>query len=331
MSHPLSPGIADIYAAAERLAGLAVKTPLLESPDLNDKIGGRVLFKAEVLQRTGSFKFRGAYNKIASLSGEERARGVVAFSSGNHAQGVAASAKMFGIKAVIAMPSDAPAIKIGNVRRMGAEVVLFDREREERADVVAPWLEKGLVMVPPFDDPAIIAGQGTIGLEILAQAQELGAGLDAVVAPCGGGGLIGGISIAMKTGSPQAAVWAVEPEDFDDTRRSLESGERVGNPPGRNSICDAILTSPPGEITFAINRANLAGVATVSDKMVAQAMRDAMSFLKLVVEPGGAVGLAALLSGAIDAKGKCVAVVLSGGNVDFSTYARIMAEGESSG
>ncbi|QKC94008.1 threonine/serine dehydratase [Mesorhizobium sp. NZP2298] len=319
------PGIADIHAAAARLSGLIVETPLIESQELNKRFGGRVLFKPETLQRTGSFKFRGAYNKLSSLSEAERSRGVVAFSSGNHAQGVAASAAMFGIKAVIAMPADAPAMKIGNVRKMGAEVVPFDRFRDDRMTVVRPYIDKGMVLVPPFDDPAIIAGQGTIGLELMRQAKALGVSLDAVLIPCGGGGLSSGISVAVKDASPGTAVWAVEPEHFDDTRRSLAADARVSNEAGHSSICDAILTAEPGVMTFEINRKNLAGAIAVSDTATAQAMRDAMAYLKLVVEPGGCVALAALSSGEIELSGKSVAVVLSGGNVDFGTYAGIMA------
>ncbi|TIO04767.1 threonine/serine dehydratase [Mesorhizobium sp.] len=319
------PGIADIRRAAARLSGLTVETPLIESPELNKRFGARILFKPETLQRTGSFKFRGAYNKLSSLSDEERSRGVVAFSSGNHAQGVAASAAMFGVKAVIAMPIDAPAMKVGNVRKMGAEVVPFDRFRDDRMTVVRPYIERGMILVPPYDDPAIIAGQGTIGLELMRQAKALGVSLDAVVIPCGGGGLSSGISIAVKDASPGTSIWAVEPEHFDDTSRSLAKGARVANEPGHASICDALLVAEPGLITFEINRRNLAGGIAVSDEAVAQAMRDAMAHLKLVVEPGGCVGLAALSSGEIDLAGKCVAVVLSGGNVDFNTYAEIMA------
>ncbi len=319
------PGIDDIRAAAARLSSLAVETPLLESPALNERYGARLLFKPEVLQRTGSFKFRGAYNKISTLSAEERSRGVVAFSSGNHAQGVAASAAMFGIRAVIVMPADAPAMKIGNVRRMGAEVVLYDRYREDRSAITRPFVDKGMVLVPPFDDPAIIAGQGTIGLELVAQAGKLGAHLDAVVIPCGGGGLTGGISIAVRNGSPATRIWAAEPEHFDDTRLSLAAGARVANEPGQTSICDALLTPEPGEITFEINRKTLAGSIAVTPKAVAAAMREAMACLKLVVEPGGAAALAALSAGAIDIEGKTIAVVLSGGNVDFGLYADIMA------
>ncbi|TIU38568.1 MAG: threonine/serine dehydratase [Mesorhizobium sp.] len=319
------PGIADIHAAAARLSGLIIETPLIESQELNKRFGGRILFKPETLQRTGSFKFRGAYNKLSSLSEEERSRGVVAFSSGNHAQGVAASAAMFGVKAVIAMPSDAPAMKIANVRKMGAEVVPFDRFRDDRMTVIRPYMERGMVLVPPFDDPAIIAGQGTIGLELMRQATALGVDLDAVIVPCGGGGLSSGISVAVKDASPDTAIWAVEPEHFDDTRRSLAAGARVSNEPGHSSICDALLTAEPGVITFEINRRNLTGGIAVSDQAAAQAMRDAMAYLKLVVEPGGCVALAALSSGEIELSGKCVAVVLSGGNVDFGTYAEIMA------
>jgi len=318
------PGIADIRAAAARLSGLAMRTPLLESPALNERLGGRVLFKPEILQRTGSFKFRGAYNRIAGLSDAERARGVVAFSSGNHAQGVAAAAAMFGARAVIAMPADAPRTKTENVRRMGAEVVPFDRFSQDRAAVVRPWVEQGMVLVPPFDDPFIIAGQGTIGLELVEQAGEMGATLDAVVAPCGGGGLSSGISVAVKDASPRTEIWAVEPEHFDDTRRSLERGTQVANEPGHTSICDALLTAEPGTITFAINRTTLAGAVAVSEDAVRQAMRAAMAELKLVVEPGGSVALAALLSGAVDVRGRCVAVVLSGGNVDPDAYAAIL-------
>jgi threonine dehydratase len=319
------PTISDIRSAADRLRGLAVETPLIESPALNERYGARILFKPEVLQRTGSFKFRGAYNKISSLSEEERRRGVVAFSSGNHAQGVAASAALFGIDALIAMPADAPAIKVANVKKAGAKVIHFDRARDDRMTFVKPYLREGRVLVPPYDDPAIVAGQGTIGLELVAQAERLRVKLDTVIAPCGGGGLIGGISLAVKDASPETAIWAVEPENFDDTRRSLDAGSRVSNAPGHSSICDALLVSEPGAITFEINRKTLSGAVAVSDKEAAAAMRDAMASLKLVVEPGGAVGLAAITSGKIDIAGKTVAVVLSGGNVDYDTYAEIIS------
>ncbi len=324
---PAPPAVADVLAARARLEGHAVMTPLLESPALNERFGGRILFKAEILQRTGSFKFRGAYNRISTLTPEERARGVVAYSSGNHAQGVAASARMFGIDAVIAMPSDAPAIKRNNVEAMGATVITFDRRREDRDAVVRSYVDAGRVLVKPFDDPMIIAGQGTIGLELVAQAEALGATLDAVVSPCGGGGLISGISLALKHLSPDTEIWAAEPEHFDDTRLSLAEGRRVAIDPAQSSICDAILTPMPGEITFQINSRNLAGAVAVPDAAVKAAMRDAAAHLKVVVEPGGAAGFAALGRGGLDPKGKSVAVVLSGGNVDPGAYAGILMEG----
>ena len=318
------PGIDDVREAARRLAGVAVVTPLLEYAALNERLGGRVFFKAETLQRTGSFKIRGAYNKIASLSPEERSRGVVAFSSGNHAQGVAAAARIFAIRAVIAMPADAPRVKLDSVRAMGAEVIPFDRFRDDRMTVVRPWLDAGMVLVPPYDDPLIVAGQGSVGLELVAQARAAGAEPDAVIVPCGGGGLAAGVAIAVTDALPGAAVWGVEPENFDDTRRSLAEGRRVANLPGYGSICDAILTPEPGVITFEVNRRKLAGVVAVSDAEAAAAVSEAMRSLKLVVEPGGVVGLAALLAGKVPVAGRTVVVVLSGANVDPAAYARII-------
>lgn len=318
------PTFDDIRAAAARIGPLAVRTPLLESAALNERLGARILVKPEVLQRTGSFKFRGAYNKISALPEAERRRGIVAFSSGNHAQGVATSARMFGIDAVIAMPTDTPAVKVRNVEAAGASVIRFDRFKDDRMAVVSHLIEAGRILVPPYDDPAIIAGQGTIGLELVEQADELAAPLDLVVTPCGGGGLIGGVSLAVKARSPATEVWGAEPEHFDDTRRSLQAGRRVGNEAGHTSICDAILTHEPGVITFEINRRTLAGAVAVTDAEAASAMREAAALFKLVVEPGGAVALAAILSGRIPCAGRTVAVVLSGGNVDPASYAAIM-------
>ena len=319
------PTIEDVHAAADRIRGEARLTRFLESAALNEQFGGRILFKPEVLQRTGSFKFRGAYNKISTIPEADRKRGVVAFSSGNHAQGVAASAAIYGVDAVIAMPSDAPAIKVGNVKAMGATVIPFDRFGQDRMALVAPYVERGMTLVPPYDDPAIIAGQGTIGLELLAEAREMGVAIDAVVVPCGGGGLTSGIALAVKDGSPETEMWVAEPEHFDDTIRSLAAGHQVANEAGHTSICDAILTSEPGKLTFEINRRLLAGGVAVSDEDACQAVRDAARYLKLVVEPGGAVALAALRKGKIDLKGRTVVVVLSGGNIDLDSYARIMA------
>ncbi len=325
---PAPPGFPDIVAAADRLAGKAVVTPLLESQALNARAGGRILIKPEVLQRTGSFKFRGAYNRIGQIPPAQRAAGVVSYSSGNHAQGVAAAAALLDIPATIVMPADAPAIKIANTRGYGATVELYERaseSREARAEVIAA--ELGATIVRPYDDPGIIAGQGTCGLEIANQAKQLGARLDALLVCCGGGGLTSGCAIVFAEMSPRTKVYAVEPEGFDDTRRSLESGERVSNAPGHDSFCDALLSPTPGALTFSVNRRLLAGGLAVSDAEVAAAMAYAFSTLKLVVEPGGAVSLAALLAGKIDARGRTLALTLSGGNVDPETHARAVATG----
>jgi threonine dehydratase len=316
------PTLADIEDAARRLRGMAVVTPLLESPSLNARLGGRLLVKAEPMQRTGSFKFRGAYNRLCRLDGDAKRRGVVAYSSGNHAQGVAAAAQILGIPAVIVMPADAPAIKIRNTRSYGAEVVTYDRFTESREAIGQKiCAERGATLVPPFDDPYIIAGQGTVGLEIVDQAQTLGARLDAVLAGCSGGGLIAGTAIAIAAKAPGTKVYVVEPQGFDDTGRSLRSGKREKNDPAARSICDALLAPTPGEITFPINSRLLAGGLSVTDDEVKQAMAAAFLELKLVVEPGGAVGLAAVLSGKFSIRDKTVAVICSGGNVDPATFA----------
>ena len=322
-----APTIEDVRAAAMRLAGQAVLTPLLEAPALNARLGGRLLIKAEPLQRTGSFKFRGAYNTLSQLDAEQRRRGVVTWSSGNHAQGVAAAAQLLGVPALIVMPSDAPAIKIANTRGYGAEVVLYDREREEREAIGTKIAEqRGAVIVAPYDDPNVIAGQGTCGLEIAAQAKAKDARLDAVLVCCGGGGLTAGCATALTAESPGTQIYAVEPEAFNDTGRSLAAGERLANAPGGKSFCDALLAPIPGELTFAINRRLVAGGLSVSDREVAAAMAVAFSELKLVVEPGGAVALAAVLSGKIPIKNRTVAVVASGGNVDRETFAAALQQ-----
>ncbi len=320
---PAAPGLAEIEAAAARLEGHAVKTPLLEFPALNERVGGRVLVKPEGLQRTGSFKFRGAYNKISQIPEAARERGVVAFSSGTHAQGVAAAAALLGVPATIVMPADAPAIKLDNTRAYGAEVVLYDRYADARETVAEQVRARtNAILVRPYDDPDIIAGQGTCGLEIARQAAALDVALDAALVCCGGGGLISGTATALAALSPETEVYAVEPEGFDDTARSLAAGERVGNAADARSFCDALLAPTPGELTFAINRRLLSGGLAVDDTEVAEAMSYAFRTLKLVVEPGGAMALAALLTGRFEARGKTVAVVLSGANVDPATYAR---------
>jgi threonine dehydratase len=325
-SDPRIPDIAAIRAAAARLSGHAVLTPLLESPAVNARLGGRLFIKAEALQRTGSFKFRGAYNTLAQLDADQRRRGVVTWSSGNHAQGVAAAAQLLGIPALIVMPADAPAIKIANTRGYGAEVVLYDRFREQREEIGAGIAcERGAVIVAPYDEPRVIAGQGTCGLEIAAQAKAREVRLDAVLVCCGGGGLTAGCAIALASESPGTPVYAVEPADFNDTGRSLTAGKRLANDPAARSFCDALLAPMPGELTFAINQRLVKAGLAVDDRAVARAMAVAFSDFKLVVEPGGAVALAAVLSGKIDIKGKTIAVIASGGNVDRETFCTALA------
>jgi threonine dehydratase len=312
------PTIADVEAAATRLRAVAVRTPLLESEALNRRAGGRVLLKAECLQRTGSFKFRGAYNTISQVE----APAVVAYSSGNHAQGVAAAARLLGKAATIVMPADAPAIKVENTRAYGVEVRLYDRHAESREQIGAEIATRtGAALIRPYDDPRVIAGQGTVGLEIAEQARERDAVLDLALAPCGGGGLIAGCALALTQAYPGISVYAVEPAGLDDTRRSLEAGARQINAPEATSICDALLVPTPGELTFGINRQLLAGGLAVGDDEVRGAMAFAFRYLKLVVEPGGAVALAAVLSGELALENRTAAVVLSGGNVDPALFA----------
>jgi threonine dehydratase len=325
-SEPALPGIDDIRRAAERLAGSAVVTPLLAAAAVDARLGGRLLVKAETLQRTGSFKFRGAFNTLKQLSPAEQRAGVVAFSSGNHAQGVAAAAQLLGIAATIVMPADAPAIKIANTRAYGADVVLYDRYRESREAIAAAIAERsGAILVKPFDDVRVIAGQGTAGLEIAAQAAALGLALDAVVIPCSGGGLAAGCALALEAVSPGTKVYTAEPAGFDDMRRSLAAGERVANAEGAASLCDALMAPMPGEITFAVGRRILAGGFVVDDNEVLTAMAAGFTDYKLVIEPGGAAALAAILAGKLALAGKTVAVVASGGNVDSRTFARALA------
>ncbi len=314
-----------IEAAARRLRGVVRHTPLLEAPLLNDRLGGRVLIKAECLQLTGSFKFRGAYSKLSQLEPAEREKGVVAYSSGNHAQGVAAAARLFGVPATIVMPSTAPEIKRRNTRAYGARVVEYDPATEVRERIGDRLsAETGAVLVRPYDDFEVMAGQGTAGLEAVRQCRELGVHPDQALCPCGGGGLVAGFSTAIRHYHPDVAVYAVEPTGFDDTARSLDAGERLANAPGGRSICDAIVTPMPGELTFEVNRSTLAGGLAVSDREVLEAMRCAFEFFKIVVEPGGAVALAALLSGRLEARGKTSIVVCSGGNVDPGIFARCL-------
>jgi threonine dehydratase len=320
------PSFVDIQAAAERIAPYAVRTPLVESAALNARTGGRIFLKLETLQRTGSFKFRGACNRLAMIPQEQREAGVVAFSSGNHAQGVAAAAQLFGMPAVIVMPADAPRAKIEGTRALGAEIVTYDRVREDREAIAARiCTERGAVLVRPFDDGGIIAGQGTIGLEIAEDAARFGVALDEVLAPCSGGGLVTGVALALEGADVFASVHSVEPENFDGMRRSLEAGRRTTAPGGALSIADALMAPTPGEIVFAMANDILAPGFCVSDDELTQAVAFAARDLKLLVEPGGAAALAALLAQKIDARGKNVVLILSGGNADFATVAACMA------
>jgi threonine dehydratase len=320
-----TPTIGDVHAAARRVKGMLVRTPLLESPLLNRQLGARLLFKAEPLQRTGSFKLRGATNFVAAMTPEERTRGIVAYSSGNHAQAVAAAAHVAGVSAKIVMPTDAPRIKLANTRAWGATIVTYDRQTGDR-QAIAEGIAKaeGRVIAPPFDHPLIIAGQGTAGLEIAEDLRALGVSPDVVAVPCGGGGLVAGTALAIKESFPDAAIHAVEPEANDDTARSWATGERQRADLTRPTICDSLQTSMPGVLTLDINRRLLAGVATVGDADVRAAVRLAFEFLKLVVEPGGAVGLAATIGGRVPSAGKTVVVVLSGGNVDAERFAECL-------
>jgi threonine dehydratase len=314
----------DVLAAARRIAPYAVRTPLVESPALSARTGGRVFLKLELLQRTGSFKFRGALNRLAMIPQVARAGGVVAFSSGNHAQGVAAAAGLFGMAALIVMPSDAPRAKIEGTRALGAEIVLYDRQREDREAISAKiCAERGATLVKPFDDLGVIAGQGTVGLEIAEDAGRFGVALDAVLAPCSGGGLVSGIALALKGAGSKARVHSVEPENFDGMRRSLAAGTRAVAPGGALSIADALMAPTPGAHVFALARDMLAPGLAVSDAELEQAVAFAALQLKLLVEPGGTAALAALLAGKNE--GKNIALVLSGGNADFASIAAIVA------
>ena len=313
--------------AARQLSGVAVRTPLVESPALNDRLGGRVLLKCETLQHAGAFKFRGAWNRISRLTPDELKRGVVAYSSGNHAQAVAAAAKRMGTSAIIVMPADSPRVKVEGVLSFGGEVRSYDRYSESREAIGEEIAAtRGSVLVRPFDDPFVIEGQGTTGLEIVEQAEAMGAEIDQLVCGTSGGGLIAGINLTMAALKPDVPVIGVEPAAYDDTRRSLAAGERMTHPPvDKPSICDALMTDRPGELTFPVNR-RLREVVTVTDAEVAEAVRVAFRTLKLVVEPGGAVSLAALLAGRVDARDRTTAIVLSGGNVDPGLFSDIIQE-----
>ncbi|WP_300526751.1 threonine/serine dehydratase [Maricaulis sp.] len=323
------PVYADVEEAAARIKGQAVRTPLMRNDVLDERTGARVFVKPEALQRTGSFKFRGAYNRISRLSRDELERGVMAYSSGNHAQGVAAAARLLGSHAKILMPSDAPDVKVQGVRFWGGEVVSYDRYSENREEIGARIArEEGRTLVPPFENKYIIAGQGTAGLEAVEQLRDAGARPDHVLCCAGGGGLIAGVGLAVKQHHPEAQIWAAEPVDFDDMKRTIETGSKVTNDKLAGSICDAIITPTHGDLTWSINSHQLAGGTAVSDDEVLAAMAFAWRHLKIVVEPGGAVALASALTGKIDLAGKTALVIISGGNVDRAMFERALERGE---
>ena len=314
-----------IKTAAGRLDKVVAPTSLLESDRVNEKLQARVLLKPECLQKTGSFKLRGAYNKIASLTDAERAAGVVAFSSGNHAQGVAAAAKALGVRATVIMPEDAPLIKQRNTREYGAEVILYDRYTESREELARITMEEsGAILVPPYDDHEIMAGQGTVGLELAHQLEEIDVVAEHLICPAGGGGLIAGISTAFSKLSPATKIYSAEPENFDDTKRSLECGERVENEPGFTSICDSIVTQMPGILTFDVNKSLLSGGYALTELEVKHAMLLLFEEFKIVTEPGGAVAFAAALCNRMEFEGNSLAIVISGGNIDYDRFCEIV-------
>ncbi|MBS1303960.1 threonine/serine dehydratase [Loktanella sp. SALINAS62] len=313
-----------IRAAATRLRGYVRETPLLSSPFLDELTGRRILVKAECLQHTGSFKFRGAWSAVSALDDEQRKSGVIAFSSGNHAQGVALAARMHGAPAVIIMPSNAPAIKIANTRALGGEVVLYDRKTESREEIGATLAkDRGLTLIRPYDDGQVIAGQGTTGLEIAAQARAIGVTQAEVLVCCGGGGLTSGVALALEAEAPDMRVHPCEPEGFDDVARSLAAGEIQSNPSQTGSICDAIVTPQPGDLTFPILKRLCGSGYTVSDTDCLRAMAEAFQRLRIVVEPGGAAALAAAL---YQSQADTVIAIATGGNVDQTMFTRALGE-----
>jgi threonine dehydratase len=320
-------GVQDVEDASRRLAGVVNQTPLLRHSELDEITGATVLLKPELFQSIGSFKIRGAYNLMSRLTREQAGRGVVAWSSGNHAQGVALAGKLLGIPAAIVMPEDAPAAKVENTQRLGGEVIAYDRYCEDREAIASALAaERNATLVPSYDHPQIIAGQGTVGLEIADESLALGLPVDKVLIPCGGGGLSGGSAVALRSRLPGVQIHTVEPEHYDDTARSLAQDERTCVSQATSSICDALLAGSPGQQTFDILRQLASDGFVVTETEVRQAMRWAFRHLKLVLEPGGAVALAALLAGKVEVGGLTVAAVLSGGNVDPALFAEIQTE-----
>lgn len=322
----LLPTSEDVLATGALLAGHVVHTPLLESPLLSERTGARVLLKLETLQYTGAFKFRGAMSRLLRLTADERRRGVVAFSSGNHGQAIAAAGRRLDIPSVVVMPDNAPAVKLARTRAQGAEVVTYDPARERRETLAARIAEdRGLVLVPSYDDRWVIAGQGTAGLEILDDAAARGIRPDALIVCCGGGGLTAGCALAREArGADHMAIHTAEPAACDDHARSFAAGTILANAPGAISICDALLSPQPGDLTFAVNRDRVASGLVADDDEIRAAMRLAFEHLRLVLEPGGAAALATLLAGRLEVRGRTVVVMLSGGNVDAARFAEII-------
>jgi threonine dehydratase len=316
----------DIQAAARRIAPYAVRTPLLESPALSDRLSARVFLKPETLQRTGSFKFRGACNRLGLIPEEDRTKGVVAFSSGNHAQGVAAAAALFGMPATIVMPADAPKAKMEGTRRYGATVVTYDRQREDREAIASRiCAEQGATLVKPFDDRYVIAGQGTVGLEIAQDLERRGVVADHVIVPCGGGGLVSGVSLAIANASPATGTIGVEASGYEGMKLSLASGKRTATPASAKTLADSLMAPQPGQIPFALAREYISSVDVVNDEDLQRAVSLAFRTLKLVVEPGGSAALAAILARKIEVYGKTLVVVLSGSNVDLDVFTQCCA------
>ena len=318
---PALPTAADVRAAAERLRGVAHRTPVMTSRTLDERLGAQVFFKCENLQRGGAFKFRGAYNAVSQLSPEERARGVLAYSSGNHAQAVALTGRLLGIRTAIVMPEDAPAAKIDGTRGYGAEVILYDKEKRTREEIAAELREaRGMSPVPPYDHAGVIAGQGTAALELIEETGPL----DALLTPCGGGGLLSGSALAAGALSPGCRVIGVEPELADDATRSFRTGtlQTVRNPP---TIADGLRTPSLGRLTYPLVRAHVSEMRTVTEEGIVEAMRFLWTRMKIVVEPSGAVPLAALLADPASFRGMRIGVILSGGNVDLASACRLLA------
>ena len=313
--------LSNIKAAEKRLLGVVVKTPLMTNHYLNNRLNAKIYFKLENCQHIGAFKFRGAYNRLVQLNEDKKKSGVVAFSSGNHAQGIALAANILGLQATIVMPTDAPKLKLDGTLRLGAKVVEYDRNRESREEIAENIAhETGATLVPAFEDFDVMAGQGTAGLEIVEQLKSRNENLDIFLSPCGGGGLLAGTSTAIKGCLPSVIIYGVEQEQYDDHARSKLASRRIKIPGNTPTMCDALMATTPGELTWSVNQKTVDDFLVVSEDSVAFAVAFAFRHLKQVIEPGGAVGLAALLDKSINISGKTVAVILSGGNIDDETF-----------